>query len=54
VPLVGALCCAGLMGTLPRLAWTGFAIWLVLGLGVYALYGATRSKLQRVAPTLKT
>ncbi len=48
VPLAGALCCAGLMATLPRLAWKGFLVWLVIGLTVYALYGATRSKLQRV------
>ncbi len=50
VPLAGALCCAGLMATLPRLAWWGFVIWLVIGVTVYALYGATRSKLQRVVP----
>ena len=49
VPLAGALCCAGLMATLPRLAWIGFLVWLVIGLAVYALYGATRSNLQRVA-----
>jgi basic amino acid/polyamine antiporter, APA family len=49
VPLAGALCCVGLMATLPRLAWLGFVVWLVTGLGVYGLYGATRSKLQRVA-----
>jgi APA family basic amino acid/polyamine antiporter len=48
VPLAGALCCAGLMATLPRLAWIGFVVWLVIGAAVYALYGATRSKLQRV------
>ncbi|HTB64771.1 MAG TPA: amino acid permease [Steroidobacteraceae bacterium] len=47
VPLAGALCCAGLMATLPRLAWIGFIFWLVIGLAVYAWYGATRSKLQR-------
>jgi basic amino acid/polyamine antiporter, APA family len=49
VPLAGALCCAGLMATLPRLAWVGFLVWLVIGLTVYGLYGATRSKLQRAA-----
>jgi basic amino acid/polyamine antiporter, APA family len=49
VPLAGAVCCAGLMATLPRLAWVGFLVWLVIGLTVYGLYGATRSKLQRVA-----
>ncbi|HEV2703871.1 MAG TPA: amino acid permease [Steroidobacteraceae bacterium] len=51
VPLAGALCCAGLMATLPRLAWIGFVAWLALGAAVYALYGATRSRLQRLAPT---
>ncbi|HTV78813.1 MAG TPA: amino acid permease [Steroidobacteraceae bacterium] len=51
VPLAGALCCWGLMATLPRLAWTGFLVWLLVGLAVYLLYGATRSRLQRVART---
>ena len=51
VPLAGALCCAGLMATLPRLAWVGFVFWLVIGVMVYALYGATRSNLQRVSRT---
>ncbi len=51
VPLAGALCCAGLMATLPRLAWMGFVVWLAIGAAVYALYGATRSRLQRVART---
>ena len=50
VPLAGALCCMGLMATLPKLAWVGFLAWLVIGLTVYGLYGATHSKLQRVAP----
>jgi APA family basic amino acid/polyamine antiporter len=49
VPLAGAVCCAGLMATLPRLAWIGFVFWLVVGAAVYGLYGATRSNLQRVA-----
>jgi len=49
VPLAGALCCAGLMGTLPRLAWIGFVVWLLIGVAVYTLYGATRSRLQRAA-----
>ncbi len=49
VPLAGALCCAGLMASLPRLAWIGFVFWLVVGAEVYVLYGATRSNLQRAA-----
>lgn len=36
------------MATLPRLAWVGLVVWLVMGATVYALYGATRSRLQRV------
>jgi APA family basic amino acid/polyamine antiporter len=51
VPLAGAVCCMGLMATLPRLAWIGFVFWLVIGLAVYGLYGATRSKLQRATRT---
>jgi basic amino acid/polyamine antiporter, APA family len=41
--------CLYLMLQLPRLTWIRFAIWLVLGLAIYLLYGIRHSRLQRVA-----
>ena len=45
--VVGAVCCAGLMTTLPRIARYGFVAWLVLGAVVYFGYGVRRSNLQQ-------
>jgi APA family basic amino acid/polyamine antiporter len=41
----GALACVYVMMGLPAKAWERFGIWLALGLAIYFLYGATRSKL---------
>ena len=32
---------------LPATAWRRFAVWLVIGLGLYAAYGSRRSRLSR-------
>jgi APA family basic amino acid/polyamine antiporter len=47
----GALCVFVMVG-LPRQAWERFAVWLVLGLALYVLYGIRHSRLRRSAPPL--
>jgi basic amino acid/polyamine antiporter, APA family len=39
--------CLVLMGGLPAVTWIRFGIWLAVGLVVYFLYGARRSRLAR-------
>jgi APA family basic amino acid/polyamine antiporter len=45
VPIMGILCCFGLMLTLPADTWIRLAVWLVIGFGVYFGYGRRHSKL---------
>ncbi len=47
IPLLGVGSCIFLMLNLPSITWIRFAVWLVIGLFVYALYGATHSKLHK-------
>ncbi|HET6344898.1 MAG TPA: amino acid permease, partial [Myxococcota bacterium] len=47
VPSLGAGSCIFLMWFLPPASWWRFVGWLMLGLGVYMLYGYTRSTLGR-------
>jgi APA family basic amino acid/polyamine antiporter len=49
VPLLGVMSCAYLMLGLPWITWIRFALWLAVGLTVYGLYGARRSKLGTAA-----
>lgn len=49
VPMLGAISCAYLMLQLPLLTWVRFAVWLVIGLVIYFLYGAERSDLFQAA-----
>lgn len=46
VPIMGILCCIGLMLTLPSDTWIRLAVWLVIGLAIYFLYGQHHSRLQ--------
>jgi APA family basic amino acid/polyamine antiporter len=52
VPLVwavaplGAAACTFIMVGLPPQAWERFGLWLLVGLGVYALYGYSHSRLR--------
>ena len=45
VPALGLLACLYLMMGLPTSAWIRFAVWLVIGLGLYYAYGYSHSKL---------
>jgi APA family basic amino acid/polyamine antiporter len=44
-PVLAALSCVALMAGLPSANWWRFAIWLAVGLVIYLLYGAKRSRL---------
>jgi basic amino acid/polyamine antiporter, APA family len=46
IPLIGAATCVYLMSTLAAVTWIGFAVWLVVGLAVYAAYGHRHSRLR--------
>ena len=47
VPVLGILCCFGLMLTLPADTWIRLAVWLVVGLAIYFWYGRKHSVLQK-------
>ena len=50
VGIVGAALCIFVMRGLPRLAWVRFGYWLLIGLGLYVLYGFRHSTLRRGTP----
>jgi len=45
VPILGIVCCVGLMVTLPADTWIRLGVWLAVGLGIYFWYGRTHSKI---------
>jgi APA family basic amino acid/polyamine antiporter len=47
VPALGIVLCGYLMLSLPGVTWLRFAVWLVLGMVLYVLYGFRHSKLAR-------
>ena len=47
VPILGILCCLGLMVTLPADTWVRLVVWLIIGLVIYFGYGRRHSNLQR-------
>jgi APA family basic amino acid/polyamine antiporter len=47
VPIMGILCCVGLMLTLPADTWIRLAVWLFIGFVIYFGYGRRHSVLQR-------
>jgi APA family basic amino acid/polyamine antiporter len=46
VPILGVICCFGLMLTLPGYTWLRLIVWLIIGLVIYFTYGRRHSKLQ--------
>ena len=44
-PILGIVMCVVLMAGLPLLTWIRFALWLAVGLVLYFVYGARRSRL---------
>jgi len=49
LPALGILLCGYLMVSLPGTAWIRFAVWLAIGLVIYAAYGFTHNVLAREA-----
>ncbi|MFN2495045.1 MAG: amino acid permease, partial [Pseudonocardiaceae bacterium] len=49
VPILAIVSCLWLMLNLTTLTWLRFLVWLALGLVVYFLYGARRSRLREAA-----
>jgi APA family basic amino acid/polyamine antiporter len=47
VPILGILCCLGLMLTLPADTWIRLIVWLIIGFVIYFGYGRKHSVLQR-------
>jgi APA family basic amino acid/polyamine antiporter len=47
VPLLGIVCCFGLMLTLPADTWLRLLVWLAIGFVIYFGYGRRHSVLQR-------
>jgi len=47
VPIMGILCCFGLMMTLPADTWLRLIVWLLIGFVIYFGYGRRNSILQR-------
>ena len=47
VPIMGVLCCLGLMLTLPADTWVRLVVWLIIGFSIYFTYGRAHSVLQR-------
>jgi APA family basic amino acid/polyamine antiporter len=54
VPLMGILCCFGLMLTLPADTWLRLLVWLLIGFVIYFAYGRRHSILQREIAAGKT
>jgi APA family basic amino acid/polyamine antiporter len=47
VPILGIVCCFGLMLTLPYDTWLRLLVWLAIGFVIYFGYGRRNSVLQR-------
>ena len=47
VPILGIICCLGLMATLPMDTWLRLVVWLLIGFVIYFGYSRRHSVLQR-------
>jgi len=47
VPIMGILCCFGLMLTLPADTWIRLLVWLIIGFAIYFGYSRKHSRLQQ-------
>ena len=47
VPIMGVICCLGLMATLPGDTWIRLIVWLVIGFAIYFGYSRKHSRLQQ-------
>ncbi|MEO5799701.1 MAG: amino acid permease [Gemmatimonadales bacterium] len=47
VPIMGIVCCLGLMATLPGDTWLRLIVWLIIGFAIYFGYGKKHSVLQQ-------
>ena len=47
VPIMGVVCCLGLMATLPGDTWIRLIVWLLIGFIIYFGYSRKHSRLQR-------
>lgn len=54
VPGLGTVLCVYLMKDLPLDAWLRFAVWLLVGLLVYGVYGYRHSRLRAQEPAPRT
>ena len=43
IPVMGIILCSVLMCSLPAATWIRFIVWMIIGLGVYAMYGYKHS-----------
>jgi APA family basic amino acid/polyamine antiporter len=46
VPILGIMSCLYLMHGLPGITWLRFAVWLIVGITIYFLYGYRHSRLR--------
>jgi len=49
VPILGILCCLGLMYFLPVDTWLRLIVWLAIGLAIYVFYGRHHSRLRAIS-----
>lgn len=50
IPVLGVMCCTYLMTELGWTNWWRFALWMLVGFGVYFVYSYSHSKLHRPEP----